>query len=304
MVHFLNLIRFKNLLMLVLVQVVIKYALFESFQIDTTLNRLEFFLLILATICIAAAGNIINDIQDVAIDRINKPEKVLIGKKITEKTGYNYYLILNIIGVGIGFYLANSIGKPSFAALFIVFSALLYLYTTYVKSIAIVGNILVSFLVAMSIVIVGLFDLFPATTEANRVNQSTVFIILLEYAFFAFLMTFIREIIKDLEDMDGDKNGGHQTLPILLGRKRTAKVVFFLTISSIALLVFYMYTKLYQQQLLLLYFLILVIGPLIYVSIKVYAAEKKLEFKQLSGLLKLIMVFGILSLTLYPFLIK
>ncbi|NCT17648.1 MAG: prenyltransferase [Flavobacteriaceae bacterium CG_4_8_14_3_um_filter_34_10] len=304
MAHFLNLIRYKNLLMLALVQVVIKYALFIPFQIDTSLAPFEFYLLLIATICIAAAGNIINDIQDVAIDRINKPEKVLIGKKITEKTGYNYYLILNVIGVGIGFYLANSIGKPSFAALFIVFSALLYLYATYVKSIAIVGNLLVSFLVAMSIVVVGLFDLFPAITDTNRESLSNIFTILLAYAFFAFLMTFIREIVKDMEDIDGDKNGGYQTLPILLGRKRTSKVVFFLTISSIVVLFFYMYTTLYREQLLLLYFLIFIVGPLIYVSIKVYAAEKKSEFKQLSAWLKLIMVFGIISLTLYPFLIK
>ncbi|OIP52788.1 MAG: prenyltransferase [Flavobacteriaceae bacterium CG2_30_34_30] len=290
--------------MLALVQVVIKYALFIPFQIDTSLAPFEFYLLLIATICIAAAGNIINDIQDVAIDRINKPEKVLIGKKITEKTGYNYYLILNVIGVGIGFYLANSIGKPSFAALFIVFSALLYLYATYVKSIAIVGNLLVSFLVAMSIVVVGLFDLFPAITDTNRESLSNIFTILLAYAFFAFLMTFIREIVKDMEDIDGDKNGGYQTLPILLGRKRTSKVVFFLTISSIVVLFFYMYTTLYREQLLLLYFLIFIVGPLIYVSIKVYAAEKKSEFKQLSAWLKLIMVFGIISLTLYPFLIK
>jgi len=304
MAHFLNLIRYKNLLMLALVQVVIKYALFIPFQIDTSLAPFEFYLLLIATICIAAAGNIINDIQDVAIDRINKPEKVLIGKKITEKTGYNYYLILNVIGVGIGFYLANSIGKPSFAALFIVFSALLYLYATYVKSIAIVGNLLVSFLVAISIVVVGLFDLFPAITDTNRESLSNIFTILLAYAFFAFLMTFIREIVKDMEDIDGDKNGGYQTLPILLGRKRTSKVVFFLTISSIVVLFFYMYTTLYREQLLLLYFLIFIVGPLIYVSIKVYAAEKKSEFKQLSAWLKLIMVFGIISLTLYPFLIK
>ena len=304
MVHFLNLIRYKNLLMLVLVQVVIKYALFKPFQIDTSLTRLEFYLLILATICIAAAGNIINDIQDVHIDKINKPKQVLIGKKITEKTGYNYYLILNILGVCIGFYLANSIGKPSFAALFIVFSGLLYLYATFLKSIAIVGNVVVSFLVAMSIIIVGLFDLFPAITETNRASQSAIFSILLEYAFFAFLMTFNREIIKDIQDMNGDKNGGLQTLPILLGKKRTAKVALFLTIITIGVLIFYIYTYLYKQQLLLLYFLILVIGPLIYVSIKVYAAEKRSEFKQVSDLLKLIMLFGILSLALYPFLIK
>ncbi len=303
MIHFFKLIRLQNLLMIALVQVLIKYALFEPFAIDTSLSTIEFIFLVIATMCIAAGGNIINDIQDVAIDKINKPGKVLIGKKITEQTAYNYYLILNVIGVGLGFYLANSIGKPGFAALFIVFSALLYLYATYLKSIVLVGNIVISILVAMSIIIVGLFELFPAITETNRVAQSTLFSILLDYALFAFLMTLLRELVKDVEDIDGDKNGGLQTLPILLGRKRTVKIILGLAILVIILIVYYLYTYMYQQQTAMLYFLVFVVGPLLYFCIQLLSATKKEDFSYLSGVLKFIMLLGILSMLLYPFIL-
>src|SRR5690554_635682 len=125
------------------------------------LSTSQFILLVLATLCIAAGGNIINDIYDIEIDRVNKPDKVLIGKSISERTANNLFFILNIIGVGIGFYLSNVIGRPGFSALFIGISALLYLYAANLKSMLLVGNILVSILVAMSFIIVAIYDLLP-----------------------------------------------------------------------------------------------------------------------------------------------
>ena len=120
----LNLIRWKNLLMIALVQLLIKYCLLEPFGVDTTLDAFGITLLILATICIAAAGNIINDIYDIDIDAINKPDSVIIGRKITEKTANTLFIILNSIGVAIGFYLSNQIDRPMFSVLFIIISAL------------------------------------------------------------------------------------------------------------------------------------------------------------------------------------
>ena len=144
--------------MIILTQVLIKYYLFEPFGIAITLNSFGFALLVIATVCLAAAGNVINDIFDVEADLINKPNKVLIGKKISEKAAYNLFFALNILGVIIGFYLSNMIQKPSFTAIFIFTSALLYLYAKSLKSYLVLGNILISFLVAMTILIVGLFD--------------------------------------------------------------------------------------------------------------------------------------------------
>ena len=188
----LNLIRWKNLLMIAFVQLLIKYALFKPFNVDITLNWFGFLLLILSTLCIAAAGNIINDIQDVETDIVNRPEKVIIGKKVTEKTAYNLFIILNVIGVGLGFYLSNLVGRSGFFAIFVIISALLYIYATYLKQTLLVGNIVISVLVAMSVLIVGLFELLPVVNTQNQATQLTFFKILLDYALFAFIINLVR----------------------------------------------------------------------------------------------------------------
>jgi len=284
-------------------QLLLKYSLFEPFGIDITLNDFGFSLLVIASLCIAAGGNIINDIYDLKIDRINKPEKVIIGKKISEKTANTYYIILNVIGVILGFYLSNIIGRPGFAALFIIISALLFLNASYLKSMLLVGNILVSALVALSIIIVGLFDLLPAITKTNLVTQSTIFSILLDYALFAFFLNFIREIVKDMQDINGDKNSRRNTLPIAIGRKRTSRIVFALGIIAILGIFFYVYTYLYDKTSVVLYFLFLIIAPLLYFCVKCFNAETKKEYGLLSTLLKIIMFFGMCSILLYPFVI-
>ncbi len=301
--NFLNLIRYKNLLFIALAQVFIKYGLFQPFGIDITLNAFGFALLVMATLCIAAAGNIINDIYDVEIDRINKPTKVLIGKKISEKGANRIFIILNIIGVAIGFYLANIIERPGFAALFVVFSALLYLYASYLKGMLLIGNLLVSALVAMSLIIVPLFDLLPAITPENQPTQATIFGIVLDFAFFAFFMNFIREIVKDLQDINGDKKGGMNTLAIALGRKRTTKIVFVFAAFMVFGVVLYMYKYIYSQQLLVLYFLFAIVAPLLYFCIRTWGAETVKDYAFLSTLLKIIMFLGLCSMPLFQFVI-
>lgn len=272
--------------------------------VETTLDTFQFTLLVIATLCIAAAGNIINDIYDLEIDKINKPNKVLINKKISERTANRLFIVLNVIGVAIGFYLSNSIGKSGFAALFIVFSALLYLYASYLKGMLLIGNLLISFLVAMSLIIVALFDLLPAITAQNQTVQSAVFKIVLHYSLFAFLINLIREIVKDLQDINGDKNGGMNTLAIALGRKRTIMIVFILSVFMVLGVVLYMYEYLYNQQVLLLYFLFAIVAPLMYFCIKAWSAETLKEYAFLSNLLKIIMFLGICSIPLFSFTIS
>lgn len=267
-----------------------------SFGTQTVLDDFDFILLLLATLCIAAAGNVINDIFDTEIDKINNPDKLLIGKEIAEKHAYRIFFILNIIGVGLGFYLANTIEKPNFAALFIVFSILLYLYSSYLKGILLIGNLLISALVAISLIIVALFDLYPAITAENQTQQSAVFKIVLDYALFAFFINLIREIVKDLQDIKGDKNNGINTLAIVLGRKRTTKIVFVLGVILVVGVAFYMYENLYDQQMLSLYFLFAILAPLLYFCVKSWDAKTSEQFGFLSKLLKIIMFMGICSI--------
>lgn len=299
----LNLVRWKNLLMIALVQLLIKYALLEPFGVEMSLDGLGITLLIVATICIAAAGNIINDINDIETDFVNKPDKIIIGNAISEKTAYNLFIILNITGVGVGFYLSHLVGKAPFFILFVLISALLYIYATHLKRTLLIGNLVVSLLVAMSLLIVGVFDLLPVMTALNRSTQIIFLKVIFDYALFAFVINLLREIAKDIEDIDGDYNAGMNTLPIAIGRERAKNVLSVLNFIPLAGIIFYVVSDLYKQEMAVLYFLILVIGPLIYIGIKTFSANSKSDFHHISNMYKLVMLFGMLSLLLYKYVI-
>ncbi|MFT5216070.1 MAG: 4-hydroxybenzoate polyprenyltransferase [Glaciecola sp.] len=305
MINFLNLIRWKNLLLIAFVQILIKYALLEPFEVvKFTLNDFGFGLLVLATLCIAAAGNVINDIYDVETDFVNKPNKVIVGNSISEKTAFNMYIVLTIIGIGVGFYLSNLIDRSGFSAIFVIISALLYIYATYLKQSLLVGNIVVSFLVAMSLLIVGLFELLPVITDQNQETQLTFFKIIFDYAIFAFMINLLREMIKDIEDINGDYKVEMKTLPIIIGRERALKIIFALSIVPLLAVIYYTITYLYRHYIVVGYFLIFIIAPLLYFTIKSFSAETKKEINFLSAFLKIIMLFGVMSLLLYPFILK
>jgi 4-hydroxybenzoate polyprenyltransferase len=290
--------------MIIIAQVLIKYALFESFNVLTTLNALGFLLLVIITLCIAAAGNINNDIYHVETDSINKPNKVIIGKHVSENLAYNLFFALNIIGVILGFYLSHSVGKSSFFAIFVIISIALYVYASYLKGTVLFGNILISFLVAMSIIIIGVFDLLPAINPQNRETQLTFFDIIFDYAIFAFLINLVRELVKDIQDVDGDYKAGMNTLPIVVGRERANKIAFAVSMIPIGAVIYFMVTYLYKQPVVIGYFLLFVIAPLIYATIKIFGASNNFHYKHISMVYKLVMFFGILSLLLYPLIIK
>lgn len=299
----LNLIRWKNLLMLLLGQLLIKYALLEPFGVQTSLNGFAILLLILSTICIAAAGNIINDINDIETDFINKPNKIIIGNSISEKMAYNLFIIFNFIGVSIGFYLSHSVNRAPFFSIFVIISALLYVYATYLKRMLLIGNIVISVLVALSIIIVGVFELLPSITSQNQQIQFTFFKIIFDYALFAFIINLLREITKDIEDIDGDYKAEMKTLPIVIGRERAKNVLTALNFIPLFGIIFYVISDLYKQPIAVGYFLLFVIAPQLYISIKTFSAKTKKNFHHISNMYKIVMLFGMLSLLLYKYVI-
>ena len=298
---YLSLIRPLNLLLLGIVQLLIKFVLFDVFEVETTMNTIQFGLLVLATLAIAAGGNVINDICDQEIDRINKPEKRIVGKRITERKAYSYFVLLNVLGVGCGFVLANQLGKPGLAATFIVISALLYIYSSQLKAMLLVGNLLISVLVAFSLLVVLIFDFYPMAENGLSDAQRMVSKLVFDYALFAFILNLIREMVKDLEDINGDKNGGISTLPIVLGRSRTTNLVFVLGIAFALSIVAYVYVYLYDRQLMVIYFLFGIVAPLIYFCIKAWTAESTRDYRLLSGVLKVVMFTGMCSMICYRF---
>ena len=300
---YLRLVRIGNLIFIALTMYLIKLGLFEPFGVAITLNLFGFTMLVLAVVFTAAAGYVINDIYDVQADAHNKPERSFIGKSISEKAGYRFYFTLNIIGVLLGFYVSNMIGKPGFSAFFVVGSAVLYLYNAQFKQSLLIGAFLVSAIVGLIPVGVGLYDLLPAIVPQNQQTQSVIFSVLIDYSIFAFLINFIRELVKDQEDINGDYNAGYQTVSIVLGKERTNKVIFGVTLLPILFLVYYLYRYLFEHLYAVMYTLLLLIGPLIYFAVNIWTASSQKNFRKLSKILKFVMFFGIISIALLQFIL-
>lgn len=292
--------------MLAFMQLLFRYAFLKQQEVPLALSDWQYGLLILSTALLAAAGYVINNIYDVGTDSINKPNDVVVGKGITETAAYNIYIGLNISGVAIGFILSNIIMRPTFASLFILIASLLYFYATTLKQIMILGNFVVALLLAVSVLIIGVFDLFPATTAENQAQMASLFSILIDYALFAFMINFIREIVKDIEDVNGDYNMGMNTLPVAIGVSRAAKIALGFAIIAFILSGLYCNTYFMQNKLYIavFYAFATVLAPLLYFIVKIFSAKSQKDFHHLSSILKLILFFGILSILVIAFNIK
>ena len=287
---FFQLIRFKNLLILGGSQVLIKYVLLTKYIPSGGLSNTLFSLLVIATVFIAAGGYVINDIIDNKLDLINKKDKVIVGIHISKRTASRWVWILMLSGVFIGSYLSLQIDQPLLLGYFLFAAILLILYSLRLKAIPLLGNTIVALLIATSIFMVGVFE--------DVKFDSMVFYIILLYSAFAFGFNLLREIIKDLEDIDGDATYHLKTLPIVLGRKRTNSVVFVVScLIAVGLAVVLLMID-SNDLLLKLYAFVLVLMPLVYFIYRLQNSKTKKDYHKLSMLLKIIMILGLISLLL------
>jgi len=287
-------IRWKNLLMIALTQILIKYVLFDKFDLSTSLSHIDFILLVLSSVFIAASGYIINDIQDVKTDILNKPNQVFVSKKITASKANNLYITLNSFGLLIGFYLSYAVDKVTFFALFIIISLLLYNYAINLKKKLLVGNLIVSFVVFLSIMIVPIFDIVPATNPYNSETQYLAFYPVFVLSCFAFLLTLLREITKDAEDMEGDKKIQANTFPIRYGIKKTNQLLFVIGSMTLLLVSYFSFFLWETKHMAAIYLGLLVALPLLYYLFRATKSITKKHYQELSKLLKIIMLLGIL----------
>ncbi|MCL6218552.1 geranylgeranylglycerol-phosphate geranylgeranyltransferase [Zunongwangia pacifica] len=293
---YLKLVRYGNLLFIALCLLLIRFGFFKQFDASTALSDIEFILLIIAVVCIAASGYVINNILDYEADRINAPKRLVIREKISEKSAYNLFFALNIMGVGLGFYIANKIDTPAFSAIFILTSALLYLYATYLKHIAIAGNLVISMLVGLVVLLPVIFDLYPEITSENIKNQRMLFNTLVYYSLYATLLNFVREIIKDQEDINGDYKTQSNTLPLLIGQKRTNMFVFIFCLILLIFSIIFLGDDLYRSTKAVVYALVFIIAPLLALVAGILKANSKKDYSKFSLILKFMLFFGLLSL--------
>jgi len=274
-----QLIRLPNLLIIILTQYFTAIFLvgmndpYSWYLLDPNL-----FLMTSSTILIAAAGYIINDYYDIKIDYINRPQKVVVGKRIKRRIALVTHITFSFFGILIGVFINLYIGVVNLLAVF-----LLWFYSNHLKRLPFAGNFVIALLTAAGLMVVVI--LYPQ-------NQ----LLVLVYAVFAFFINLMREIIKDLEDWKGDKVFGCKTLPVIWGIRKTKRIVF-LILSVFIILVIWLTIKL-DNYFLRIYFVFLAIPAIVFVQ-KLIKADSKRDFYLLSGFSKLIMLSGIISMIFF-----
>ncbi len=307
---FFRLMRWPNLVFIFLTQLLFYFCVYIPLLKEQPNQQIPFlfFLLILASVFIAAAGYIINDYFDLRIDAINKPQRVVINKYIKRRWAIVWHWILSAIGVLISVYVSYKINVWPITLINILCVMALWFYSTTFKKKLLIGNLTIAALTAWVILVVYLFvgaDLFSLKgfeADSENFNVRRLFKFTLLYTCFAFLTTLIREVIKDLEDMEGDRKYACNTMPIAWGVPATKVFVgvwIVVTIAALAIVQLYAWQS--GWWLAALYILLLVILPALYLLKKLTKASVSSDYSTLSNIIKLIMLFGILSMLLLKF---
>jgi len=300
MISFFYLIRYKNLLMVLLTMILTKYALINSFISEPSLTSIDFIILSLSILLITAGGYIINDLYDIKADTINKPLKVYISKSISKKNAWVIYFLSSTLGVTLGIYLSIIKNIDFLSFYFIGTTLLLFLYSLLLKKLVFIGNLCISLLVALPIYLLYKFD-SNNITISNILQYFLLSIVIFYYMFFAFLTTMIREIIKDIEDINGDYIVKLKTLPILIGKTRARNISIFLSLVLLLFLFLVSSNYFISNKYFLGIIMLMLSTVVVYFIFKSWIATTKKQFQYLSNLMKLIMFIGILSMALFKF---
>lgn len=283
---FLRLIRFNNLLIMLFTQVLSYYFLSPHITAHQLIET-RFVFLCLATLLVGAGGYIINDYLDVKLDLINKPNKVVVGQIISRRWTMFLHFCMNAIAMLLGLYIGTKV-----TVAIVIAAVMLWIYSVSLKRKFLSGNVLVSCLSSFVIVINFIYD--------NSLQVQLIW----AYSFFAFVLTLLREIIKDTEDIRGDGKFDCKTIPIVLGVRKTKTVLLYIT--GIFALILFVYTTFFAASYsfehsfargsFIFYMMAFVILPLLILLYFIKTADTTSDFHRLSTYTKLIMVTGMLSM--------
>jgi 4-hydroxybenzoate polyprenyltransferase len=304
-VAFFTLIRASNLFFIVLTQFLFEYCIHQRiYGPSTVADTQKFWLIVLASVFIAAAGNSINDYFDLNIDQINKPSKVVVNVSISRRWVIFFHLVLSMLGL---FFTAYAL--PLNEYWYLVFAnmlciVLLWVYSTNFKKQLLIGNLLISILTAWVLLIL-FFSKTPLQLNnvlASGEKEIRFFRLTILYASFAFIVSLIREVIKDVEDRVGDAKYGCRTIPIVWGLTATKVFVavwLVVLISVLIILQLYVLPMGWWES--MAYCLVAIIIPLVWVVIKLLTAQTEKDFGKLSTVIKIVMLTGILSMVFFRY---
>lgn len=308
-----TLVRLPNLLVVALTMMLMRYAVIRpllgamtvtmaedpvvSTALTFRLGWFDFLILVISTCLITAAGYVINDYFDIRADLINRG-KIIVGNTITRRMAMLYHNIFNVLGVIGGTYVSARIGYIWLGVFFILISGLLYFYSATYKRQFLIGNIIVALLVAMVPMMVVVYDAAPVYVFYSQAATDFPGVAILfwwvgGFAMFAFLTTLIREIIKDMEDCEGDRETGRKTLPVISGLT-TCRVVVVLLLTATIVLLYLVWLKHLHDTVTLAYISLLLTVPMVVVIIRVLSSREKKQLHFASRLMKLVMLAGIL----------
>lgn len=303
---FLRLVRWPNLVFIIITQFLFEWSIYARvypMQFELS-NHFQFSLILLASVFIAAAGYIINDYFDQNIDQINKPTKMVVNTIINRRWVIFWHMVLSLAGL-----FFTMLALPIQLYWHLVLGnlgaiLLLWFYSTNFKKQLLIGNIIISLLTAWVILIL-FFAKFPLLLdELLLVDHDKVrfFRLSILYASFAFIISLVREVVKDMEDIEGDQKYGCTTMPIVWGIRASKVFVavwMAVLIAALIILQFYVLGLGWWQS--ALYCFVLIILPLLVILKKLYHANTPESFHTVSNWIKLVMFTGIISMLFFRF---
>ncbi len=302
---FLRLIRWPNLVFIAITQWLVYVCLYRPlFELPAAQAiDLDIFFWMLASILIAAAGYVINDYFDINIDEVNRPDRQVLDKIISRRWAMFWHFSLSTIGLA---FTALAVDWDTHAYLF--FANLgcviaLWIYSTHLKKSLLVGNILIALLTSWTIWVVFLSRFsWGELFDHPSIEQQKLTRIVMLYAGFSFVITLMREAVKDMEDRIGDARAGCRTLPIVWGFPAAKLYTAVWTVVLVlALVIVHVYVLPFGWWGASLYALLFLISPLIVFVNRLMQAQQAADFTQLSSILKRVMLAGILSLLFFYF---
>lgn len=303
---FLRLVRWPNLIFIIITQCLFEWCIYARVYPIQFIgsNHFQFLLILLASVLIAAAGYIINDYFDQNIDQINKPDKMVVNAIISRRWVIFWHMVLSLAGL---FFTMLALPVQLYWHLVLgnlLAILLLWFYSTNFKKQLLIGNIIISLLTAWVILIL-FFAKFPLLIKELLVvdhDKVRFFRLSILYASFAFIISLVREVVKDMEDIEGDQKYGCKTMPILWGtRASKVFVAVWMVVLIAALIILQIYVLGLGWWHSALYCLVMIILPLLVILKKLYHANTAKEYHTVSTWIKLVMFTGILSMLFFRF---